>query len=200
MWSIWLVRWLLLLYKGFVVFSHVYCYGRTICDKCYCHMFVWRSPPCSWGSLLGEVFSSLKTVILLLSQWNHCPNCSIPVVALLSGPSYSSLGGIFSFPGWSMILNCVILFGVNYSSVINKVVMSVTYCDPDSGSLMSCGVWKICSMTGVVCHIRTWSCVLSVLNGVFLICFYGSCACPTVVIGSGLSVSHDSWSYDICCI
>ena len=43
------------------------------------------SPPCSWGSLLGEGPSSLKILILLLSKWNHCPNCSIPVVTLQSG-------------------------------------------------------------------------------------------------------------------
>ena len=26
--------------KSFVAFTHVYCYGGTICDECYCNMFV----------------------------------------------------------------------------------------------------------------------------------------------------------------
>ena len=90
-----------------------------------------------WGSLLGEGSTSLKTTILLLSQWNDHLNCSNLMVVLLSGPSYSSLVGTFGFSGWSMIPNCVILFGVNYTLTMGKVVVSVIYCDPGSGSLMS---------------------------------------------------------------
>ena len=146
------------------------------------------SPPCSWGSLLGEGSTNLKTLILLLSQWNHHLNCSIPTVGLLSGPSYSSLGGTFSFPGWNVILNCVILLGVNYTLTIDRLIMTVIYCDPESSNLMRCGVWNICSVTGVVCHGMTCCCVLRVLNGVVL----SSCGC-------WLCLSHCcDWEQPLC--
>ena len=85
-------------------------------------------PPYSWGSLLGEGSTSLKTLILLLSQWNDHLNCSNPIVVLLSGPSYSFLGVTFGVLGWSMIPNCVILSGVSYASKIGREVMNVIYC------------------------------------------------------------------------
>ena len=134
------------------------------------------STPCSWGLLLGEGSTSLKTLILLLSQRNHHLNCINPMVVLLSGLSYSSLDGTFSFSGWSIIPNCMILFGVNYTSKIGKVVVSAIYSDPGSGSLMSCSLWRICSVTSVMCHGGTCSYVLGVLNGIVLSCFYGNCA------------------------
>ena len=61
------------------------------------------NPPSSWPSLPGEGSTSLKTLILLLSQWNYHLNCSNLMVVLRSGPSYSSLGGTLGFSGWSMI-------------------------------------------------------------------------------------------------
>ena len=126
------------------------------------------SPPCSWGSLLGEGSTSLKTLIPLLSQWNDHLNCINLMVVLLSGPLYSSLDGTFSFSSRNMIPNCMILFGVNYTSMIGKVVVSAIYCDPESDNLMSCGVWRICGVTGVECHGGSCSSVLSVLNGIIL--------------------------------
>ena len=103
------------------------------------------------------------------------------MVVLLSGPSYSSLGVIFRFPDWSMVLNCVVLFGVNCTLIISRVSVNVICCSPESGSLMSCGVWRICGVTNVVCHGGVCDCVLSVLNGVILSCFYGSCTCPVTL-------------------
>ena len=158
------------------------------------------SPLCSWGALLGEGSTSLMTPILLLWQWDYHLSCIILMVYLLSGPSYSSLGGTFGIHGWNMILNCVILFGVNYTWMIGRVVVSVIYCDPESGSLMTCGVWRICSVASVVCYGGTCGCDLSVLNRIILSCFYGSCAYLVVVIGSSLCACHNNCSYDVCCI
>ena len=155
------------------------------------------SPPCSWGSLLGEGSISLKTTILLLSQWNDNMNCSNLMVALLSGPLDSSLDGIFGFPGWSMILNYIISFGVNYVLMIGTVVMSVIYCDPESGSMMSCSVLRICGTTGVVCYGMICNCDPSVLNGIILSL---SCTCPIDMIWNDLCASYNGWSYDVCCI
>ena len=157
-------------------------------------------PLCSWGSLLGEDSTSLKTLILVLSQWNDHLNCSYLMVVLLSGPSYSSSDGTFSISGWSMIPNCMILSGVNYTLMTIKVVVSAIYCNPESSTLMRCGVLRICGVTSVVCHGRTCDCVLNVLIGFILSCFYGDCACPIVGILSGLCANHNSWSYDVCCI
>ena len=112
------------------------------------------------------------------------------MAVLLSGPSYSSLGWTLVYPAWSTIP-----FSVNYTLMIGRLVVSVIYCDP-----WSCGVWRICSVAGVVCHGRTCGFVLGVLNRVVLSCFYGGCACPVVVIGSSLCASHDGWSYSVCCI
>ena len=43
----------------------------------------------SWESLLGEDYTSLKTLILLQSQWNYPLNCNNLMDVLLCGPSYS---------------------------------------------------------------------------------------------------------------
>ena len=128
-------------------------------------------------------------LIFLLSQWNYHLNCSNPKVA--------SFDGIFSFPGWCMILNCMISFGVNYILMIGKVVMSAIYCNHESDSLMSCSLWKICSVTSMVCHSEVYICVCNMLTWIILSCFYDSCACP---IWSSLCASYDCWSYDVCCI
>ena len=77
-------------------------------------------PPCSCGSLLGESSTILKIPILLLNQWNDHLNCINLIVALLSGPSYSSLDGTCGFIGWDVILNCMTLSGVNYTSTIGR--------------------------------------------------------------------------------
>ena len=93
---------------------------------------------------------------------------------LLSGPSYSFQGVIFEFHDWSMISNCVTLFGLSYVLTICRMVVNVIYCGPESGNLMSFGVWMICSVAGVVCHGGVCDCDLSVLNGVILSCLYSS--------------------------
>ena len=98
------------------------------------------SPPCSWGSLLEEGSTSLKTLILLLSQQNCHPNCSNLMEVLLSGPSYSFQGGIFGFSHWSMISNCMTFFGVRYVSMTCRMGKNVIYCGSENGNLMSCGV------------------------------------------------------------
>ena len=54
--------------------------------------------------------------------------------------------------------------------------MNVIYCSPWSGNLMSCGVWMICSVAGVVCHGGFCGFGLGVLNGVALI---WDCLCPS---------------------
>ena len=79
-------------------------------------------------------------------------NCSNLIVVLLYGPSYISLYVTFGCSGWSMILNCMIIVSMIYNSTIDKVVRSVIYCHPDSGSLMSCGVRRIWGVISVVCH------------------------------------------------
>ena len=107
----------------------------------------WHSPPCSWGSLLGEGTTSLKTPVLLLHQWSYHPNCSNLMEVLLSGPSYSFQGVIFRFPDWSMISNCMILFVVSYVLMICRMVENMIYCGPESGNLMSCSVWMICGVS-----------------------------------------------------
>ena len=88
------------------------------------------------------------------------------MVVLLSGPSYSFSDGTFGCSGWSLILNCMILFGVNYILTIGEVVMSVIYCDPKSGSLMSCNVWRICG-------VAVWHVVAGPVT-VFSVCWTGS--------------------------
>ena len=143
------------------------------------------SPPCSWGSLLRGGSSSLKTPI---------PNCSILMVVLLSGPSYSSLEGTFSFLVWLWSWTAWSFFCVNYTSRISRLVVSVIYCNPESHSLMSCAVWRICSVVGVMCHGGTCGCVLGVLNGVILELPPWWLCCAVVVIGSGLCTSHNGWS------
>ena len=67
----------------------------------------------------------LKTLSLLLSQWNYHLNCNNLIMVLLSGPSKSFLGVIFRFSDWSMIPNCMILFGVKYTLTIGRVGMNV---------------------------------------------------------------------------
>ena len=110
---------------------------------------------------------------------------------LLSGPSYSLWGVILGFPDWSMILNHGILFGVNDILTICRMCVNVIYCSPVSSNLMSCGVWMICGIARVVSHGGVCDCVLSVLHGIILTCFYSNCACPIVVIWSSLCASHD---------
>ena len=156
-------------------------------------------PLCSRGSLLVEGSTSLKTLILILSQWNNHPNCSNPM-EVLYGPSYSYKGVIFKIPDWSMILNCMILFGLDYILTICRIGMNVIYCGPESSNLKSCSVEMICSLASVVCHGGVCDCILSALNGIVLTCFYSGCAHPIIMIWSGLCVSHDSWSCDVCCI
>ena len=65
-----------------------------------------------------------------------------------------------------MILNCMILFGVNYILMTCMVDVNVIYHNPESCNLMSCSLWMICSLAGVVCHSRVCDCILSVLNGI----------------------------------
>ena len=175
----------------------MYSYSRPIHDECYCHVFVEDGPPCSWGSLLGEVSTSLKTLILLLSWWNYHLKCSNRMRVLLYGPCCSFYDANFGFPDWSMILNYVILLGVRYISTIYRMDMNVIYCSPESGNLMSCSVWMICSVTSMVCHGGFCNCGLSVLNGIHLSCFYSSFAHPLVVIWTGLCTSHNGWSCDV---
>ena len=43
-----------------------------------------------------------------------------------------------------------------------RMGMNVIYCGPESGNLMSCGVWMICSVAGVVCHSGFCDCGLGV--------------------------------------
>ena len=88
-----------------------------------------------------------------------------------------------------MIPNCMILFSVNCTLMIGGVGVNVICCGPESGSLISCGVWRICSVTGVVCYGGTCDSVLNVLDGVILSCFSGSCLCPIVVIWRSLCAS-----------
>ena len=57
---------------------------------------------------------------------------------------------------------------------------------PESGDLMSCGLWMICNVASVVCHGAFCGCGLGVLNSVISSCFYSSCAHPFVAIWSGL--------------
>ena len=98
------------------------------------------------------------------------------MVVHLSGPSYSSLGGTFGFPGWSMILDCVIPLVWAIFQWLGR--WSWTW----STMILRAVTWwaVLCRgfVAGVVCHGRTCSCVLSVLNGVILSCFLGGCACP----------------------
>ena len=168
------------------------------------------SPSCSRGSLLEEGSTSLKTLTLLLSQWNDHLNCSNQWWLLYLDLHIPPWMGFFCFPTWSMILNYIIPLGVNCFLTISKVVISEIYCDPESSSLMSCSVWRIfsvtgdvwriCSVTGVVCHGMACNCVLGVLNRIFLSCIYGNCTCPIVVIWRGLCTSNDSWSCNVCCV
>ena len=155
-------------------------------------------PPCSWGSLLGKGSTSLKTLILLLSQWNYHLNCWNPKEVLLYGPSYSYWAVIFGSPGWSKILNCMVLWGVHYILMIYVMDMNVIYCSPESGNWMSCSVWMICDVAGVVCHGEFCSWGLSVLNGIALSCFYSVCAHPLVAIWSSLCTCHNAWGCDVC--
>ena len=73
---------------------------------------------------------------------------------LLYGPSYSYQGVIFGYPGWSKILNCMILWGVDYISMICMMGMNVIYCSSEGGNLMHlvCGwsvMWPVwCDMVG----------------------------------------------------
>ena len=60
------------------------------------------------------------------------------------------------------------LFSVSYISVIYRMDVNVIYCSPDSSNLMSCSVWMICSVAGVVCHGGFGDFGLGVLNGITL--------------------------------
>ena len=64
--------------------------------------------------------------------------------------------------------------------------VNVIYCGPESGNLMSCGVWMIYGVASVVCHSRFCNRGLGVLSGITLRCFYRVCAHPFVAIWSGL--------------
>ena len=55
--------------------------------------------------------------------------------------------------------------------MIDRVGMDVSCCCPESSSLISCSVWRICSVTSVVYHGGICDCVLGVLNGIVLSCF-----------------------------
>ena len=83
-------------------------------------------PPYSWESLLAEGSISLKTPILLLSQWNDHLNCSNPIEVLLFGPSCSFLDETFGFHIWNMILSCVIPFGETCTLISGRMVMSLS--------------------------------------------------------------------------
>ena len=159
-------------------------------------MFLFEDgPPCSWGSQLGEGFTSLKTLIFLLSQWNYHSELSeihdgrffymdlaIPIWVWSLGP----LVGVRSWTAWFSEVWSIFL-------MICMVAVNVIYCSPESGNLINSGVWMICN---VVC---TWCvtvgsfciCGLSVLNGITLSCFYSSCAHPFVAIWSSLCTGHD---------
>ena len=138
----------------------MYCYGGTIHNECYLsHVCLKIALPWSWGSLLGEHSTSLKDCLFFSwFWWNYHLNCSNLMVVLLSGPSYSSCGETFSFLGWSMIsklhdpFRCALYFDKWW------VGCNVIYCNPESGHLMSCNVWRICGVTGVVYHGMTCDC------------------------------------------
>ena len=62
--------------------------GQSVMSAIFTFLFE-DGPPCSWGSLLREGSTSLKTLIPLLSQWNYHRNCRSLMEVLLSEPFYS---------------------------------------------------------------------------------------------------------------
>ena len=105
------------------------------------------SLPCSWQSLLGEGFISLKDLSPLPSHWSDHQTYNNQCVDLQSSPSCSSWDVVFFLPCW--IVN---LIYTNHALKICRMAVNVTYYDLWTDNPKSFYVWMICDVTDVECH------------------------------------------------
>ena len=146
---------------------------------------------CSWESLLGEGSVILNDQIPLLSHWIVHQSFNSLCVDLRF-PPLGSLGVVCLMICWN-----VNLIYASLTLMIYRMLMSMIYCNLQSGKLKNFYLWMICHEVNVVCGVID-GCSLYRWSVSVVSCSCGGCNYPNDVTLSSLCVNCGNSSCNVC--